>query len=226
MTEGRVSFSSDGPAVLPPRKRRTSWAAEVEDCTPQTLKSTGERQTVRLGILRLGNVYKTSVALPGNVRKVEILPFLSTSIVAEACGGVGEGEASLALTFSALREGKFAENITLDLVLEDEQPMQRELHVSVEGAVMGRDTGKPLLRRGVSQVSEGAPEDYDTEGGTSWAGTTWAGFGKRAGSHAGSPVPDSDVEEAPGELPASGGEAVSDCNPAASASAEAAPRVD
>mmetsp|Transcript_128631 Transcript_128631/g.320801 ORF Transcript_128631/g.320801 Transcript_128631/m.320801 type:complete len:178 (+) Transcript_128631:95-628(+) len=166
----------DMPGESPMKKRRPrlSFADNVADAHEETSVSLGEagEHRVRLGLLRLGNVYRTSVPLPVAANDVELLPFLSTSLEAAVePRSVDGAPASLLLTFSAQREGRFAE--TLRLRLDAESPGAEPRQVRVEGAVMGRDAGKPLPRRGVVCISEAQPEDLDTE-----AGTAWEGFGK------------------------------------------------
>jgi len=171
-----------GPAAGEPGKRpkrRASWAADVQDHeTPAALEDAPEPQVVRLGLLRLGNTYQASVELPAAAAgSPEVLPFLSTALSAEVGPGSVAASASLRLTYTASREGRFAEGLRVRLPGAGPagQPEPRELKLRVEGAVMARDAGKPLPRRGVVLLAEGRPSDVDTE-----AETTWEGFGAGA----------------------------------------------
>lgn len=154
--------------------RRLSFSGEVgeshdEDARLQlSCELSAEPQLVKLGLLRLGNVYRKSLVVPVEALSVEVLPFLSTSleasIVSESSGR------SLVFTFAAQREGRFSENLSIRVDF-DGLP-STELTLRIDGGVMGREDGKPLARRGVQCISEGRPEDFDTEDGY----TTWEGF--------------------------------------------------
>jgi len=130
-------------------------------------------ECVKIGRLRLGNVYQTRVSLPAKADEIELLPFLSTSVEAEIQPSSADpNTAGLVVRFSAKREGRFVEHLQLRLGSSEDAAAKKNMRVRIEGSVMGRDLGKPLLRKGVLCISEGKPEDYDTE-----AGTTWGGFG-------------------------------------------------
>lgn len=171
----------DTPDNVPVRrksKRQMSWALDVHDpdeIPVLTIKS--ELQSVRFGLLRLGNTYQISLALPVAAHTLEILPFLSGGLKVEVDPGLGESHTLVIFTYVAARQGRFADRVSIqfspDKSSQDGPSEPQELHISVEGAVMSRDAGKPTPRRGVILVSEGA-EDCETE-----AGTEWAGFGQR-----------------------------------------------
>uniref|UniRef100_A0A7S4PX60 Uncharacterized protein n=1 Tax=Alexandrium monilatum TaxID=311494 RepID=A0A7S4PX60_9DINO len=183
-------------------KRRMSWADDVQDPSRASkLTATEEPQTVRMGILRIGNVYRSSVELPTPAQTAEVLPFLSPALSVDLGPAADASRASLVLTYSAQREGRFADCVTVRIAADGASAGPSaapvELRVRVEGAVMGRDAGKPLPRRGVELVSEGCPEDFDTEAGTAWGGFGAAAAGTTAESASESEEEGRGVEAAP-----------------------------
>eukprot|EP00746_Dinoflagellata_sp_MGD_P017035 gnl/MRDRNA2_/MRDRNA2_138841_c0_seq1.p1 gnl/MRDRNA2_/MRDRNA2_138841_c0~~gnl/MRDRNA2_/MRDRNA2_138841_c0_seq1.p1 ORF type:complete len:190 (-),score=31.65 gnl/MRDRNA2_/MRDRNA2_138841_c0_seq1:319-888(-) len=175
---------ADVPPKRKSEKKRMSFSAEVEladnedDLGPLSLPPAGPSDpslpetgvhSIRFGFLRIANVYQTSlpIILPSAETSVEVCPFLSTCL--EAKLESVDQKLSLVLTFSANREGQFSERMAIRWVNSSGEELGQR-HIQVSGAVMNRDTGKPLPRRGILCISEGKPEDYNTDAGTEWEG--------------------------------------------------------
>eukprot|EP00928_Gymnodinium_smaydae_P047511 TRINITY_DN31712_c0_g1_i1.p1 TRINITY_DN31712_c0_g1~~TRINITY_DN31712_c0_g1_i1.p1 ORF type:complete len:241 (+),score=60.05 TRINITY_DN31712_c0_g1_i1:60-725(+) len=208
MAESFAACAASAGTALPPAKKprpRVSFSEEIiahDDAVvaanaaaanvlaPVEAHEAGDVRNIHFGLLRLANVYRTSISLPPDVVSAEVLPSLTAGDLSAELAPPGQDAAarapSLELTFAARREGKFAETLRL-LLHAKEGDSGHILVVHAQGTVMGRDDGKPFNRKGIKCISEGKPEDYDTD-----AGTTWEGFGR--GATATAICPDGDVD--------------------------------
>eukprot|EP00419_Tripos_fusus_P053902 CAMPEP_0172811122 /NCGR_PEP_ID=MMETSP1075-20121228/9219_1 /TAXON_ID=2916 /ORGANISM="Ceratium fusus, Strain PA161109" /LENGTH=184 /DNA_ID=CAMNT_0013650513 /DNA_START=28 /DNA_END=582 /DNA_ORIENTATION=- len=169
-------MAAAAPASHPPTRRvvkkKMSWSLDVQGHDAvQSLTETPEPQLISFGMIRAGSVYELLLPLPTVSTPLEVVPFLSTQLVAEIIPGSGDIQSSLRLNLTSTQPGRFARNISLQASHAaggTGEPDAQGLCIRVEACVVGTEQGKPMPRHGVVLICGPASEDTTTLAPSEW----------------------------------------------------------